>query len=723
MFKPKAYKSMLAASVLTAVMGTGSVFAAEVQAGYTPDLNNTTTTSAATTNDATTTQAVYNADAATTATTQDETDAAILAARGDTTVSSDGTVVKGSDGTVTVNNAALKTDDKQVKMVSKTTGGTDLDKAAENGQTQAVTTVEAQYVTSANAESINPYVGKLITGLSISGVTAEQQAQLLPILTEKIGDAVSVDGVFKDVTNLGNTGYFSEVNPVFTTVPEGVKLDFAVTVNPITTGVAFEGNTVYTSEVLTKFMDLQPGQVLNSVYVGQKVQGINAAYARDGYMLAHVDGIRVDDQGVLHVHIVEGIVEDIVPAGNKKTRDKVITREFVQKKGKPFNKFLVRRSVERVYNLGFFDDVNVRMLPGDQDPNNVIIEIDVLEHKTGTITLGAGYSKSDGLMGIIEFGEDNFRGTGDKFKVHWEIGGKKKYKNYQISYLKPWIDSKGTSLGFSFFNREDEYTDYNEDGNEVAEYNKKSRGFNISFGRQTGEYTRDYLTLESRKDSYKWDDDDSSGFRYDKNAGKGKNWNNGSYNFANDKYIDKNFGRINSITWQKVYDSRDNIYEPTRGRRISYTAQWAGHGLGGDFDFYKFTAEARMYKKLGAKNVLAFRARGGFIQGDAPYSQLFTLGGADSLRGYEDDQFRGKYMYNATLEFRFPIVKKVSGVLFTDIGDAWDAPNVSWYNSKKTFNYGVGAGVRITTPIGPVKLDYGVGKHKNKFHFSFGTQF
>ena len=185
MFKPKAYKSMLAASVLTAVMGTGSVFAAEVQAGYTPDLNSTTTTNAATANDAATTQAVYNADATTT-TIQDETDAAILAARGDTTISSDGTVVKGSDGTVTVNNAALKTDDKQVKMVSKTTGGTDLDKAAENGQTQAVTTVEAQYVTSASAESVNPYVGKLITGLSISGVTAEQQANLLPILTEKL---------------------------------------------------------------------------------------------------------------------------------------------------------------------------------------------------------------------------------------------------------------------------------------------------------------------------------------------------------------------------------------------------------------------------------------------------------------------------------------------------------------------------------------------------------
>lgn len=714
---------MLAASVLTTIMGTGSVFAAEIQAGYTPDMNIVTSTDMATRRDVRTETNLYNEQNTVVTNATDETDAAILAARGDTALSQDGTVVQGSDGTVTVNNAALKTDDNQVKMISKTTGGTDLDKAAENGQTQTVTSIEAQYVTSVNADTVNPFVGKTISGISISGVSEAQAAQLMPILTEKVGDVVAVDNILKDVQNLGNTGYFSEVNPIFTTVPEGVKLDFAVVVNPVVHGVTFEGNTVYTSEVLTNYMALPQDQVLNSVYVGQKIQGINAAYARDGYMLAHVDGVAVDDNGILHIRVVEGVVEDIIPAGNKKTRDKVITREFVQKKGKPFNKFLVRRSVERVYNLGFFDDVNVRMLPGNENPNNVIIEVDVLEHKTGTVTLGAGYSKSDGLVGIIEFGEENFRGTGDKFKVHWEIGGKDNYKNYQVSYLKPWIDSKGTSLGFTYFNREDEYTDYNENGSEVAEYNKKSRGFNISFGRQTGEYTRDYLTLESRKDEYKWDDDDSSGYRYDRNAGAGNRWDNGSYNFADDNYVENNFGRINSATWQKVYDSRDNIYEPTRGRRISYTAQWAGHGLGGDFDFYKFTAETRMYKKIGAKNVLAFRARAGFIQGDAPYSQLFTLGGADSLRGYEDDQFRGKKMYNATLEFRFPLVKKVTGVLFADIGDAWDAPNVTWYDSKKSFNYGVGAGVRVTTPIGPVKLDYGVGKDENKFHFSFGTQF
>ena len=164
MLTSKAYKRMLAASVLTAVMGTGSVFAAEVQTGYTPVMNASTTADAATTEDTTTKAAVYNAGTEKGANTQDDTDAAILAARGDTTLSSDGTVVQGSDGTVTVNNAALKTDDKQVKMISKTTAGTDLDKVAENGQAQAVTSIEAQFVSSASAETVNPYVGKQLQG-------------------------------------------------------------------------------------------------------------------------------------------------------------------------------------------------------------------------------------------------------------------------------------------------------------------------------------------------------------------------------------------------------------------------------------------------------------------------------------------------------------------------------------------------------------------------------
>ena len=624
-----------------------------------------------------------------------------------------------------VDNSSLATNDKEVKVITKA-GGDNLEEAQAAGVETAIPQVQARYFTSLTEAELQKYVGKTITHISIEGLDQANQPAFLSLLQGKIGDAVTVEGISKEIANLGGSGVLSEITPVFTEVPEGVKVAYHVTLNPVIKGVSVEGNTVYKTDVLVNYLGVQPNTVLNTIAVGEKVQGINAAYQRDGYILAHVKDMAVDDNGVLHVSVVEGIVERITPHGNKKTKDRVITREFNQKVGQPFNKFLVRRSVEKVYNLGFFDDVNVRLTQGSTE-EMVNIEVDVLEHKTGTITLGAGYSDADGFVGIVEVGEENLRGTGDKVKVHWEFGGTAGYKNYSVSYLRPWIDRKGTSLGVTYYNQLNEYTDYNEKGQSKATYDRKSNGFNISLGRQTGEFTRDYVTLEHRKDTYVWDNKDSSGFRYDTDVnggpGSGYRWNNEGYKFASTGYIKHNFGTTNSISWQKVFDSRDNVYEPTRGKRLSSTLQWGGHGLGGDFNFYKFTGEARTYKKVGNKQVLAFRARLGWAMGDLPYSQLYTIGGSDSLRAYEDDQYRGKKMYNFTAEYRFPIWNKVSGALFTDLGDAWDAPNVPWFKHSKTFNVSVGAGVRVTTPIGPVRIDYGISKDQKKFHFSFGGQF
>ena len=631
-----------------------------------------------------------------------------------------------------VDNSSLATNDQEVKTITKA-GGDKLEEAQAAGVETAIPQVQARYFTSLTEETLQKYVGKTITKISIDGLEAAAIPQFASLLQGKIGDVVSVEGISKEIANLGGSGVLSEITPVFTEVPEGVAVSYHVTLNPVIKNVSVEGNTVYKTDVLVQYLGVQPNTVLNTISVGEKVQGINAAYQRDGYILAHVKDMAVDEQGVLHVVVVEGMVDRITPHGNKKTKDRVITREFNQKVGQPFNKFLVRRSVEKVYNLGFFDDVNVRLTQGST-AESVNIEVDVLEHKTGTVTLGAGYSGSDGFVGVVEVGEENLRGTGDKVKVHWEFGGSAGYKNYSISYLRPWLDKKGTSLGVTYYDQLNEYTDYNEEGKAVATYDRKSSGFNISLGRQTAEFTRDYVTLEHRKDKYIWDDKDSSGFRYDTDALAGTRFDNrkdknkgnvpgNNYEFLKNGYLKNNFGTTNSISWQKVYDSRDNVYEPTRGKRLSTTLQWGGHGLGGDFNFYKFTGEARTYKKVGSRQVLAFRARLGWALGDLPYSQLYTIGGSDSLRAYEDDQYRGKKMYNFTAEYRFPIWNKVSGALFADLGDAWDAPNVPWFNHSKTFNASVGAGVRVTTPIGPVRIDYGISKNQNKFHFSFGGQF
>ena len=79
--------------------------------------------------------------------------------------------------------------------------------------------------------------------------------------------------------------------------------------------------------------------------------------------------------------------------------------------------------MERLYNLGYFEDVNMKLLPGTEGDHNVSVEIDVIEQKTGIVTVGAGYSDSDGMVGIFELGDTNFRGTGDKVNLHWEFGG------------------------------------------------------------------------------------------------------------------------------------------------------------------------------------------------------------------------------------------------------------------------------------------------------------
>lgn len=706
MMNKRAYKNMLAVAVVAALSGT-TVWAADE-------------TSTATTQNSTT--------AVTAVSAQDQAaQDAITAARGgiEEAQKSDEQEAK----RIELDNSSLATTDSAVLTVAKGEGARLEEQQAAGVQT-AITTPDARYFSSVTDEQLQPYEGKVMTGFSIEGLPAEVQDEYMALLKSHIGDTLTPAAIKADISALGSSGYLSEINPVITVVPEGVKVAYKVTVNPVVKSVQFEGNTVYSNEMLVNYLNVQPNTVLNTVQVGERIQGINAAYNRDGYILARVNDMAVDQDGVLHISITEGIVEDIVPHGNKKTKDYVILREFNQKKGQPFNKFLVRRSVEKVYNLGYFDDVNVRLLEGST-PDKVVIEIDVLEHKTGTITLGAGYSDSDGFVGIVEVGEDNLRGTGDKIKVHWEFGGTAGYKNYSVSYLRPWIDSKGTSLGLTIFDREDTYTDYNSDGDEISQYVKTQKGINVSLGRQTGEYTRDYVTLETRKDGWKFDEDENSGYNYAEGAGEGSDpakygsytWNNEKYDFKGDNYIENNFGRTNSVSWQKVYDSRDNIYDPKRGKRVSATVQWAGHGLGGDFDYYKFTGEYRNYKAIGNNQVIAFRARLGWAQGDVPYSALYTLGGADTLRGFEDDQFRGKKMYNATLEYRVPIFNKVTGVLFTDMGDAWDAPHVTWYDDDKSFNISVGAGVRISTPIGPIRLDYGVSKDDNKFHFSFGGQF
>lgn len=572
------------------------------------------------------------------------------------------------------------------------------------------------------SEPAAPYIGQLITKISVTGNKVTKAEDIEAVITTKPGMELTQEGLAKDLHAIYGLGWYYDLQPEFIKVPEGVQLVYHVLENPVYKQLEVEGNTKISDSEIEKILDLPKDEIINIKDVNIKVQRLEAEYNKQGYILARVADIRMLPDGTLLLLVNEGIVEDFKVKGNVKTKDYVITREMKLKKGEPFNAKDARRSMQRIYNLGYFEDVNIKLNPG-QEPNGVEIEITVVEMNTGTFGIGAGYSNADGFIGMVSVGDRNFRGTGDSVNVRWEFGGEDE-KNYEFTYVKPWIDDKETKATLMLYDVTNEYADYDIDAHEIARYDKKRRGQELTFSRRTdNEFISNYVTLKNRDDIYKGEADGYEGDRdqyYEEGFKDDSPYYEDWMPATAKERRDENFGVTRSITLGRVFDSRDNIYDPHEGKRIGYSVEWAG--LGGDFDFTKFTGDWRYYYRAGGENVWALNLGAGWADGDMPLSQRFSMGGSDTLRGYEDDQFRGNSMLKATLEYRFPIIKKVQGVLFTDNGYAWDKRHEDEFDLGLIKN-SVGAGLRINSPLGPVKLDYGWGDDGGMFHFSFGGQF
>ena len=603
----------------------------------------------------------------------------------------------------------------------------DFDKAADKTADTVLPTKPAaanENIKIASEEEINSYIGQPVTKITIIGDSQANHDAVMDVLKVKPGMEFTKEGIAKDLQSIYELGWFYDIIPAYKQVPEGVQVTYHVMENPVFKTLVVEGNTKIGTDKIKSIIDLPENKIINIKDVNEKVRKVEGEYSKAGYILARVTDVRVLPSGELYLHINEGIVEDFKVKGNTKTKDYVITREMKLKKGQPFNSKDARRSMQRIYNLGYFEDVNIKLNPG-QSPNAVDVEITVVEMNTGTFGIGAGYSDADGFLGMISVGDKNFRGTGDKINVRWEFGGDEdNNKNYEFSYQRPWLDSKETGLGFSVYDMTNEYADYDHDGDEIARYDKQRRGQELTFSRRTNnEYVMNYLTLKNREDIYKGEAD---GYEDDYQYFEGDDTDNTGQTAEEkaalaDERQKENFGKTQSIGFTRTFDSRDNVNDPHEGKRNSYSIEWAG--LGGDFDFTKYSADFRYYYRMGAsEDVLAVQFGAGYADGTMPLSQRFAVGGSDSLRGYEDDQFKGNSMLKGTIEYRVPLMKKVQGVLFTDAGYAWDKKNEDDFDLG-LMKYSYGVGLRVNSPLGPLRLDYGIGDDGGRFHFSFGGQF
>jgi len=549
------------------------------------------------------------------------------------------------------------------------------------------------------SQGMKDYVGQTIVSADIIGLDIVPQATANTAIQSKPGDTFSVAAVEKDRAAIYDTGYFYDIYPSFEIVPEGVKITYHVLENPILRSVEITGNKMETSETLTSLIKLKTGEILNSKTLNQNVKSVEEQYRKDGYILAKVSDMNINKEGDLKLVINEGTLEDYAVKGNTKTKARVILREMRMKKGEAFNVKKARRSMQRVYNLGFFEDVNMKLNPGVA-PNSVVLETDVVEKRTGNFGIGAGYSSSDGVVGMLSIGDTNFRGTGDSVKLVYEISGDDTdARGYVFSYTRPWLDSKETTGTVRIYNRTYQYDDYDTNGNLKEEYMRKYSGGEISLGRPVSEYSTNYITLRNRKDTYE---------KYESGTDRS------GANYAD--WRKNNFGTTRSVTIEHITDTRDNIYSPTSGSRANLQIEYAG--LGADFNYQKYTIEDQHYIKVGHAQVIALRGQYGHGNGSIPESAQYKIGGQDSLRGYRDDQFRGNNMYLGTIEYRFPVVTKVTGAIFTDFGAAW---NSGW--SPEGTHHSIGVGLQIQTPVGPIRLDYGRGSNGGRVHFNIGGTF
>lgn len=544
--------------------------------------------------------------------------------------------------------------------------------------------------------------GKTVAAVTVTGINNVDEATVKGVIKLQPGDTLTADKVKQDLQAIHDLGYFFDVVANFAEVPEGVNVIYTVMENPQLKDIIVKGNTKVSSDKIKELVTAGKGNILNTRTLNTNVRAVEQYYHDQGYILAKVSDIAMSPGGELTLTISEGSLEGIVVKGNEKTKTNVITREMKVKPGEAFNVKDAKRSMQKVYNLGYFEDVNMKLNPG-KEPNAVVLETSVVEQKTGMFSIGGGYSKADGMVGIIEVGDNNFRGTGDRVKLHWEFGGVDN-KNYEVSYTRPWLDSKQTSLSFSFYNMTNEYTDYYDDtNNKKSTYDKNRKGFDITLGRPAGEYIHNYITLKNRKDTY-------------------EEYKSGPEDYSDashQQYLKDNFGETRSVTLMRVFDSRDNVFAPTEGARYSLSAEFAGKALGGDFNFNKYTAEGRKYFKVGSDHVIATRLTVGYAEGNISDTNRFEVGGSDTLRGYEDDQFKGDKMLAGSVEYRFPVVNKIQGVVFTDIGNAWKSKGYTLNDLKSS----VGVGIRMSTPLGPVRIDYAKGEEGGRTHFSFGGQF
>ena len=406
-------------------------------------------------------------------------------------------------------------------------------------------------------------------------------------------------------------------------------------------------------------------------------------------------------------------VERINIVGNVSTLDEVVRREFRIAEGDAYSTTKLRRSEQRLQNLGYFENVKVETEKGSA-PDKTIINVEVEEKSTGEITLGAGFSSTDGPLADVGIRERNLLGRGQELRLRVLAAAER--QQFDIGFTEPYMWGRDVSGGFDLYKT-------TQDFRSESSFDRDAVG---------GKLRSEYALGEKLKHSvyYAYEQNEVSNIAFDAS-----------------RFIKQQEG-VNSTSMvghSLIFDDRNNRFAPTDGWYLRLNQDFAG--VGGDDKFVRHEAQSEYYYGIAPKWTLAFTGSAGHMIPLDDYiriNQRFFIGGRE-LRGFENagigprdiitkDALGGNAYYTASGELQFPLGLPedlgFTGAVFVDAGSMWEVDDAGpEIRDEASLRTATGVGVAWASPFGPIRVDFAKAIIKEDydieetFRFSFGTRF
>lgn len=495
-------------------------------------------------------------------------------------------------------------------------------------------------------------------------------------------------------------------------------------------GIRYDFDTIYITSAITDIdtdeiaQDIETieGEVFNISLIEKSVDIITKYLTDRGYAFVAVEpDIKRNTKNkkiAITYNIKEGpkvYIEKIDISGNTRTLDKVIRREFRVNESDPYNAAKIRRSKQRIDNLGFFEKVEVSTEQGSS-PDKAVINVDVSERPTGELNFGAGFSTTDGALVNASIRERNLLGKGQDLR----FGIQKATRGLEVdlSLTEPYFLERDLALGVDIFK-------ISRDLESESSFDSESIGSTIRLSYSIVEQLRHTLRYSYRSDDITNIQADASRFVRDQ---EGEN-------------------STSLIGHSLVLDKRDNNRLPNEGYIIRFNQDIAG--LGGDSKFFRNELRGNYFYPIWKNDVvLQLSSRAGYIYGlndeDVRINERFFIGG-DDIRGFRNagvgprdttslDALGGNLYYTGSTEVRFPLGLPEElgfmGAVFVDAGSLSDVDD-SGSEVADTDSLRVSAGIGISwgSPLGPIRINFAKPFIKEDFdrtqeiRVNFGTRF